>query len=324
MLTHPWVAARRDAIHMGVQVFALPEDPDPTTRVIEAGLLADRLGFDGFFIGDHPAYQTEPWLHLAALARETRRVTLGSVVNCVIHRHPTMHARLAADLDRLSDGRALLGLGIGWNEPEFSRLGLPFGTVRERQDALDEALTIIRGVWGREPFSFSGRHWSTEGGLIEPGPRQPGGPPILIAGAGARTLQQVARFADVSNWGSGRNVGKVATTSDLVAKFGQLRDACDLVGRDYDSILRSHFTTWLMLAETERAAKAKLDRYYPDGMNQDQQLTRIWGTPAQAIAYFQELAEAGVEYFVVQILDAADHETIRLLATEVMPVISPR
>ncbi len=90
---HPWVAERQQGIRFGLQVFALPEDPEPTSRVLRAGRLAEELGFDAFFIGDHPGYATEAWLHLAAIAAGTERIGLGSIVNCVYHRHPAMLAR---------------------------------------------------------------------------------------------------------------------------------------------------------------------------------------------------------------------------------------
>lgn len=236
-----------------------------------------------------------------------------------------MLARLAADLDHLSGGRLILGLGIGWNADEFAQLGMPFPSVHDRQEALDEALAIIAGVWGPEPFSFTGRHWSTCGGHVDPPPVQRPRPPIMIAGSGERvTLRQVAEHADICNFGSGRNVGKVVSREDIARKFAVLRDHCGRFSRPYDEIIRSHFTTCLMLAATESDANAKLDRYYPDGLNEDQRLTRIHGTPAQAIAYFQDLADAGFQYFVVQVLDAADRETFRLLAEEVMPHVHPQ
>src|SRR5919112_2307061 len=94
---HPWVAERQREIRFEVQVFPLTDDPNPTESVIAAGLLAEEVGLDGVFIGDHPGYHIEPWLHLAALAARTKRVQLGSVVNCVYHRHPAMLARMTAD-----------------------------------------------------------------------------------------------------------------------------------------------------------------------------------------------------------------------------------
>jgi len=315
-----WVERRREQIGFGVQTFAWTDDPHPSASVINAGQLAESLGFDDFFVGDHPAYQSEPWLHLTAIAMTTRRIGLGSVVNCVYHRHPVMLARLAADLDNISGGRVVLGLGIGWNEAEFAQRGIAFPSVPTRQRALTEAIEIICGVWGPEPFTFYGEQWWTIGGQVAPPPIQIPSIPLLVAGAGERTtLRQVALFADACNFGSGRNVGNVREASDITRKLDILRHHCAEVNRPYESILRTHFTTWLMLAETDLVAQAKLDRYYPNGLNDDQRRTRIVGTPKRVLPYFQSLVDAGIEYFVVQIMDARDEETFRLLATEVMP-----
>ena len=154
---HSWVRRFHDAVGWGLQAFALPADPDPAASIMAAGRSAEALGFDGFFIGDHPAYAPEAWLHLAALAVQTARIRLGSVVLCAGYRSPVLTARLAADLDNLSGGRCILGLGHGWNAAEFAQIGLPFPPVPRRQEALAETVQIIRGVWGSEPFSIQGR-----------------------------------------------------------------------------------------------------------------------------------------------------------------------
>jgi alkanesulfonate monooxygenase SsuD/methylene tetrahydromethanopterin reductase-like flavin-dependent oxidoreductase (luciferase family) len=321
---HTWVEQWRDRIGFAVQTFAWGDDPRPGASFIHAGQLAEELGFDAVLIGDHPGYQTEAWLHLTAVAMRTARIRLGSVVNCVYHRHPVMLARLAADLDHLSGGRVILGLGIGWNEAEFRQLGMVFPPVPARQEALEEAIRIIRGVWGPEPFTFHGKHWWTEGGHVVPPPLQRPSIPLLVAGGGEKTtLRQVARYADACNFGAGRNVGKARDVQDLQRKLAVLRGYCEEIGRPYDDILRTHFTTWLILAETEAAAQGKLNRYYPNGLTEEQRLTRIVGTPERIIPYFQRLADAGMQYFVVQIMDAADEETFRLLAREVAPHIRP-
>jgi hypothetical protein len=87
-------------------------------------------------------------------------------------------------------------------------------------------------------------------------------------------------------------------------------------------VLRSHFTSWLILAPTEQEAKAKRDRYYPDGLSEEQQYSRVIGTPEQAAAYYQGLVDAGMQYLVVQILDATDLETVELLARELVPRVT--
>ena len=114
------------------------------------------------------------------------------------------------------------------------------------------------------------------------------------------------------------------TTDEVRHKNAVLDLQCQEVGRDPRSVLRTHFTSWLMLAPTESAARAKLAHYYPEGLNEEQQFSRVVGTPAQVASYYQALINAGMEYFVVQILDAADIETIELLAREVMPRVLRR
>jgi alkanesulfonate monooxygenase SsuD/methylene tetrahydromethanopterin reductase-like flavin-dependent oxidoreductase (luciferase family) len=231
-----------------------------------------------------------------------------------------MTARLAADLDQLSDGRTMLGLGIGWDVPEFGELGLKYPPTRERQAALEESIAIIEGVWGERPFSYRGRHYEIANAHITPPPVQRPRMPLMIAGAGERvTLRQVARFADACNFGPSPQIGGVVTPDDVRHKFDVLRRHCDDLGRPYEEILRTHFTPWLMLAETDADATRKMHRYYPEGLTELQKLTRVIGTPKQAVAHYQALADAGVQYFVIQVLDAADAETFRLLASEVLP-----
>jgi alkanesulfonate monooxygenase SsuD/methylene tetrahydromethanopterin reductase-like flavin-dependent oxidoreductase (luciferase family) len=318
-----WVEDHRDRVSFGIQPVPRPDDPTPGKSLIEAGRLCEELGFDAFFIGDHPAYAPEPWLHLAAVATETKRIRLGSVVNCIFYRHPVMLARLATDLDHISDGRVILGIGIGWNEEEFAQLGIPFPSVPERQKALDEAVTILNGVWGPEPFTFHGRHFSTTNERIAPPPIQRPRPPLMIAGGGEKvTLRQVAQYAEACNFGSGRNVGRAHTHDEVRHKLAVLKSYCEEIGRPYDSILRTHFTSWLIVAESDEEAQAKLNRYYPDGLTEEQRLTRIAGSPERIAAYFQGLVDAGMQYFVVQVMDANDHETFRLLAQEVAPRVT--
>src|SRR5215216_4412671 len=182
--SHQWVRDFRHRVGWGLQAFALPDDPDPAPRLMAAGRHADTLGFDAFFLGDHPAYAPEVWLHLGALAVQTSRVRLGSVVLCSGYRPPVLTARLAADLDNLSGGRVILGLGHGWNATEFAQLGLDFPPVPQRQAALTESIEIIRGVWGSEPYSYRGQFHTTERERVVPPPVMQPSPPIILAGAG--------------------------------------------------------------------------------------------------------------------------------------------
>ncbi|MFT4036731.1 MAG: LLM class flavin-dependent oxidoreductase [Thermomicrobiales bacterium] len=322
---HPWVQGFQDRVGWGLQAFALPDDPNPAAGILAAGRRADELGLDAFFIGDHPAYAPDAWLHLGVLAVQTARIRLGSVVLCAGYRPPVLNARLAADLDHLSGGRVILGLGHGWNAAEFAQLGLPFPGVPARQEALEETIQIIQGVWGNAPFTFYGQHHFTVNERIAPPPVQQPGPPLLLAGSGEKTaLRLVAQYADACNFGAGHATGLARTGDEVAHKNAVLDRYCTELGRDPRHVLRTHFTSWLMLAPTEAEAAAKRDRYYPNGLNEEQQHSRVIGTPEQAAAYYQTLVDAGMQYFVVQILDATDLETVELLARELAPRVQPR
>jgi hypothetical protein len=140
------------------------------------------------------------------------------------------------------------------------------------------------------------------------------------------TLRQVAQYADACNLGISDFIGGVRTADDVRRKLAALRGHCDRLDRPYESILRTHHTGWLVLAEDETSLRRKVDRYFPNGI--DQRFPGPWRgfavarTVQGAIAYYQELAEAGLQYFIAEILDAEDTETIRLLGERVAPTVT--
>jgi alkanesulfonate monooxygenase SsuD/methylene tetrahydromethanopterin reductase-like flavin-dependent oxidoreductase (luciferase family) len=322
----PWVAEHSDRVGFSLHVFPLDTKDDPVRRMLAAGRMAEELGFDAFIFSDHPAWGPECWVHMAALAATTERIRLGTGVVCALYRHPVMTARLAADLDNLSDGRLILGLGCGWDANEFANFGLSFPPIPQRQAAMEEAIAIMRGVWGGEPFSFAGQYFQTTDTRVAPLPRQRPGPPILIAGGGEKvTLRQVAQYADACQLGTFGMVGGEGTTADIRRKLAVLRQHCDELGRPFDTVLRTHFTGWLILAEDEAGLATKLRRMVPQGL--DQRFSGRWSgfalamTVQQAIAYYRELGKAGIQYFDIELLDAADVETIQLFAEQVIPEV---
>ena len=328
MQTHwplsPWVEEHRQHIGFGLQVFPRGVSTERTQQLHALGQLAEGLGYDTFLIGDHPARGPEPWLHLAALATATQRIRLGSLVSCVLYRHPLMTARLLSDLDHLSAGRAILGLGIGWDANEFASLGIPFLPVPERQAAMEEALAIIRGACGESRFTYQGRYFQTEQAQVSPPPLQSPFPPLLIAGGGERvTLRQVAQYADACNLTSLDFAGGVRAPDDVRTKLAALHQHCNALGRPYDTILRTHMTGWLILAEDGDRLQRKVQDYVPEGI--ERRFSGPWrgfavaNTLDGAISYYQALADAGIQYFVIQMPNASDLETIRLFAEQVIP-----
>ena len=155
---HPWVAAGQGKVRFGVSMLFRSDWSTYVAWVQEA----EALGFDSIWAQDHPPRMPDWATTLAALAMVTRTIRLGSYVNSIYYRTPTLLARMAADVDRMSNGRFVLGIGIGFGAAEFAQFGLTLPSVRERQEALEETLQIIAGLWGPQPFTFAGKHFQVE------------------------------------------------------------------------------------------------------------------------------------------------------------------
>jgi alkanesulfonate monooxygenase SsuD/methylene tetrahydromethanopterin reductase-like flavin-dependent oxidoreductase (luciferase family) len=319
---HPWVAQWRERIGFGVSIFPHPPDWRGFIRLVQR---MEAMGIDSYWSYDHPAANADCWTALAALAATTERIRLGTMVDCISYRPAYLLTRQAADVDRLSGGRLVLGLGIGRLEEEFGVMGIPFPPTPERQRALEETFAILRGLWSGEPFSFHGESFSasTPGpwGAFLPPVQEPYVPFLLAGGGEKTTLRQVARFADAANMGAHPSIGLAITDDDVTRKFAVLKTWCAEYGRPYESVLRTHFTMPLILAPTRAALETKLK-----SMPQD---TLAWaaealfaGTPEAAIAFYRALVPLGFQYFIANIL-GGDEETVELLGTEVMPAFAP-
>lgn len=330
MARHPWVAEADNGIRWGVQLVLGDEG---LGRLLDAGRKVEELGFDGCYIFDHPSIQADPWTCLSALAGVTERVRLGSAVNCVLYRHPTMLARLATDLDHISQGRLMLGLGIGWLVPEFAALGLPYDSATDRFAALEEALEIIPGVWGPEKFSCEGKHYQVGPVRISPPPIQQPRPPLMIGGSGEKkSLRLVAKYADACNVNdvghTERGMERLGGPEFIAHKFDVLRRYCEEFGRPHDEVLRTHFTLRLVLAPSQREVEEKVAAIGQGSSGSPatrraQPSAFMTGTPERVIEYYQSLVDVGAQYFIMQI-DSSDTETMELLAREVVPHVSAK
>jgi alkanesulfonate monooxygenase SsuD/methylene tetrahydromethanopterin reductase-like flavin-dependent oxidoreductase (luciferase family) len=281
---------------------------------------AERLGYDSCCLFDHPNRLMECWTLLSALAASTQRIRLISMVSCIYYRSAFMLARQAADVDRISGGRLVLGVGIGDDVPEFAQLGLPFGRIGQRQRAMEETVRTVQALWrGEEVTSQDGPGHRLAGAWLRPGPVQEPHVPVLIGGGGERTtLRQVAELADVSNFAPHEWAGSAFDINDVARKYGVLRDFCAAAARPYESVLRSHFTPLLVLAkDEEQLARKRETAWIPDP---HLSARRVFATPPEAIRHYQSLADVGVQYFIAGI-DGADEETMRLLAEAVWPAV---
>ncbi len=190
----------------------------PYAAVREIAQQAEADGFDSIWLADHLVYRDpgeptrgiwESWTILAALAEATRRTELGTLVLCNSFRNPAILAKMATAADEVSAGRLILGIGAGWNEPEYQAYGLPFD---HRVDRLEEALQILRPLLRDGHADFAGRYYQARDCDNVPlGPR-PAGPPLMVGGEGPRLLKLTAQNADLWNaaYGPARDYGRAA------------------------------------------------------------------------------------------------------------------
>lgn len=211
----------------------------PFDDVLASALEAEKLGFDAVYLADHfmpgadPASgpRLEAWTTLAALAARTRRVRLGVLVSGNTYRHPAVLAKMAATIDRISNGRLVLGLGAGWQRNEHEAYGIELPEIPELLGRLDEACQVIKLLFSNEWSDFSGRWYQLRQAPCEPKPLQE--PlPLLLGVAGEKISMRIAaRHADIWNYWS--------TPETIAPKLAVLERHCEEIGRDPKSIERS-------------------------------------------------------------------------------------
>ena len=290
----------------------------------------ERYGFASWYLGDHfytvnQIDSLEPYLLFALAARETERIRFGSLVTPVMFRPPSNVGRLAAQLDLLSGGRFVLGLGTGWNEGEHVAYGLGWPPLGERFDRLGEYLEVLRLMWGEGPASFGGRYYRLHEADARPKPA-PGRPTVLIAGGGEkRTLPLVAQYAHEWN----------AVDLPLDAyrhKRELLAGYCDAIGRDPGEV-RPVMTTMGIIgatdAEVEAATLLQMQRMPPppgmapaDYREMLRGAGAIMGAPDEIVDRLGHLAEAGVAEVQFTWFDLSSDSLPAWLASEVLPQLA--
>jgi alkanesulfonate monooxygenase SsuD/methylene tetrahydromethanopterin reductase-like flavin-dependent oxidoreductase (luciferase family) len=290
---------------IGVQLPEVEYEVDwPELR--QMALVAESIGVDSIWLGDHLMYRYddgrpprgpfEAWSTMAALAAVTERVQIGPLVASLGFHTPPMIAKKAATIDRISDGRFILGIGSGWNEAEYRGYGFPYD---HRVSRFAEALAIIRELFASGECTFHGDWHDIEGALLFPKPVQPGGPPLMLGSFGSRMLR--IALPHVQMWNAW-NYDYGNTREGLAALLAQIDAACETVGRDPATLERTVCPLVRMTGGTGRAGGA------------DEPMPPIDGTDPAALAdELTALAAMGIAH-VMLVLDPITADAIAELA----------
>ncbi len=307
---------------MDLRIFVEPQQGATYDQVLAIAQESEAAGFDAFFRSDHYLKMgevsgrpgpTDAWITLAGLARETSTIRLGTMVTAATFRLPGPLAIAVAQVDAMSGGRVELGIGSGWYDEEHTAYGIPFPSIGERFDRLEEQLAIISGLWatpGGETFNHTGNHYQLADSPALPKPVQQPGPPIIIGGWGAkRTPQLTARYAAEFNVPF-PPLEAFAPQCDIV------RAACEAESRDPESLV---YSACLVVCcgrdEAEIARRAAAIGREPGELREN----GAAGTPAEVVARLDEFAAAGAQRIYLQCLDLTDLDHVRLIADEVLP-----
>jgi F420-dependent oxidoreductase-like protein len=318
----------RAPIRLGLQIpnFNFPgvSEEDLFERLSDIASTAESSGFDTVLVMDHlhqirGVGPPENWMLegntiLPALAARTNSVNLSLLVGAVTYRNPALHAKITTTLDVISGGRAIHGIGAGWNVDEATAYGYDFPPLGERFERLEDHLNIVRAMFTQERATHEGKHHSVHEAYNNPRPIR-GDIPIMIGGSGEKkTLRMVAQYADASNF-----FGDAERLRHLV---GVLEDHCERLDRDPAEITKTRLGT-IVIASTQEEADGKLERLaQATRMDPDRRAMVLTGDPDTVAEKASELLESGIDGLIFNSPDVHDLETVQLLGETLGPLCS--
>jgi probable F420-dependent oxidoreductase len=278
---------------------------------------AETAGFDSVWIGDSITARPrhEPLTLMAAIAGRTRRVRIGTGVLLPALRNPVVLAHVIGTLDRVAEGRIILGVGIAADTPairrEFAATGVPWD---RRVGRFLETLEICRALWSRDGVSFSGKHFTLQDVTVEPKPHRRGGPPIWIGGSGPTALREAARFDAWFPTGP--------SSTAFAEHFPRIQAAARAAGRGPDAVTGAAYVTLALDADraaAERRLAAFLETYYaaPAATIMARQATYA-GSIEGGVEWLQRWIDAGARHLALRFaggdqLAQVDETAARLL-----------
>ncbi|MER7818625.1 LLM class F420-dependent oxidoreductase [Streptomyces sp. NPDC096153] len=302
---------------MDLRIFTEPQQGASYDTLLTVARATEDLGFDAFFRSDHYLSMgsadglpgpTDAWITLAGLARETRRIRLGTLMTAATFRLPGVLAIQVAQVDQMSGGRVELGLGAGWFEEEHKAYGIPF--PKEKFARLEEQLAIVTGLWSTETgktFDYDGRYYQLKDSPALPKPAQRK-VPVLIGGHGAtRTPRLAAQYADEFNI-------PFASIEDTERQFGRVRAAAEEAGRSPGDLVYSNALVVCVGRDDAEVAR----RAAAIGREADElKANGLAGSPAEVVDKLGRYAAAGSSRVYLQILDLDDLDHLELISSQV-------
>jgi len=282
------------------------------TRVAQT---ADEVGFASVWLVDHfhtiprPSQEVmfECWMSTAALARDTRTIRIGQMVTCNSYRHPALLAKMASTVDVLSHGRLTVGIGAGWYEHEYRAYGYAYPDAPLRLRYLREAVQVMLAMWKEQEAHFEGTYYQVRGAINQPKGVQKPHIPLLIGGDGEKvTLKLVAQYADACNVGD--------DPASVKQKLAVLKQHCETVGRDYQSIHRTS-STLCLLADSDEQALALLPVERKARLGNEVR-TALIGSPETIRQRLAAYEDAGVQELLLRFVDGTNLEALRRFAQE--------
>ncbi|MFD7260170.1 LLM class F420-dependent oxidoreductase [Streptomyces sp. NPDC059874] len=303
---------------MDLRIFTEPQQGASYDTLLTVAKATEDLGFDAFFRSDHYLKMgsadglpgpTDAWITLAGLARETKRIRLGTLMTAGTFRLPGVLAIQVAQVDQMSGGRVELGLGAGWFEEEHKAYGIPFPA--ERMSRLEEQLAIVTGLWATEvgaTFDYAGSHYQVENSPALPKPAQ-AKVPVLVGGHGAkRTPRLAARYADEFNM-------PFASTADSERQFGRVRAAAEEAGRKPDDLVYSNALVVCVGKDDAEVAR----RAAAIGRDVEElKANGLAGSPAEVVEKIGAYEAIGSSRLYLQLLDLDDLDHLELISTRVL------
>jgi F420-dependent oxidoreductase-like protein len=307
---------------MDFRVFVEPQQGASYDDQVAVAKAAESLGFSAFFRSDHYVAMsgdglpgpTDSWVTLAGIARETSRIRLGTLVTSATFRYPGPLAISVAEVDAMSGGRVDFGIGAGWFEAEHKAYAIPFPSLGERFERLQEQLEIITGMWQTpvgQTFDYSGKHYSVVDSPALPKPVQRPHPPIVIGGGGPkRTPALAARFASEFNLA-------FPTLDFTRLQCGRVRDALAAAGRPADDLIYS--AAFVVCAGRDDGELRRRAMAISRDVDELRANSPLVGTAGQIAERLGEFAAAGVGRVYLQLLDLADLDHLEMFASDVIP-----